>query len=178
MVAKSGKFILMVFFLIAPLSNFARDDLPDISESAFNISLQKFKLAEKQLESAIANCTKNSKPVPVSLITPLGMNIDAIKIALFVLNDRAEATCEAGAREKFFFAAAIHREVARHYQKNAGDAVEYTEDLMLSHYWKKLEFEAKYLDIDEDIRTQLEAIEELKVPFLIFATLDQVEGAK
>jgi len=102
------------------------------------------------------------------------MDIEEIKIALFVLNNRAEVICENSAREKLFFVAAIHRQTAKHYGKNAGSASEYSEDLMFSYQWNKLEFESKYLLIDKYVRSKLEAIDELKIPFSIFKTIDEI----
>lgn len=178
MAARFNKFILVVSLFIISQSSFGGSDLTDISESAFNISLQQYDLAKENLENAIENCDRKRKTIPSSLITPLGMNIDEIKITLFVLNGRAEKICEGGARERFFYTSSIHREVSKYYGLSAGDASDYTEGLMFSQHWKKLEFEAKYLGIRKNIRKKLESIEELNIPFLIFQTIDDIEEAK
>jgi len=175
MAAGFNKLILIFLLFVVSQSSFGGSALSNISESAFNISLQQYDLAKEELKNAIENCDKKRKPVPPSLITPLEMNINEIKVALFVLNSRAEKVCEGGTRENFFYIAGIHREVSKYYGLSAGDASEHTENLMFSQYWKKLEFEAKYLAINEDVRKKLEAIEALKFPFLIFQTIDEIE---
>ncbi|MBL1260981.1 MAG: hypothetical protein COB33_010675 [Thiotrichaceae bacterium] len=176
MAAAFNKLILIFLLFVVSQSSFGGGaSLSSISESAFNISLQQYDLAKEELENAIENCDKKRKPVPPSLITPLEMNINEIKVALFVLNSRAEKVCEGGTRENFFYIAGIHREVSKYYGLSAGDASEHTEDLMFSQYWKKLEFEAKYLAINENVRRKLEAIDALKSPFLIFQTIDDIE---
>ncbi len=75
-------------------------------------------------------------------------------------------------REHFFFTAAIHRQVAKYFDKHAGSALDYNEESLLSHYGQKMEFEAKYLLLDKNVRKYLESINELKTPFLVFETID------
>ena len=152
-------------------------DLTGISASAFNISQLRYARAHDNFESAIAKCRKKRKSIPASLITPLGMTLDEVKAALFILNHRAVNICEGDKLEKFLYAAAVHRVISKYYGVNAGTAGKYTDDFIFTRHWTTLEFEVKYLNIDENIREKLESIEELKSPFLIFQTLDEIKEA-
>jgi len=178
MVAISNKLIFAILFLVVSVSGYADSNLSSTSEAAHNMSFQEFEMAKNRLESAIERCDKKRKAVPASSITPLGLELDQIKAALFALNSYAEERCEDGAREAFFVAASIHREVSRRYGISAGEALEYTEDLMFSHYWRTLEIEAEYLRIEEKKRIMLENLEELKIPFLILETVELIENEK
>lgn len=172
-----NKFILILAIFMVPQVSHGEYDLTGISRSVFNFSQQQHVIAKQNLENAINNCDGKRKLIPSSLIIPLGMSMDEIKVALFVLNSRAENICESGTREKLFYTSGIHRVVSKHYGVSSGDAMDYTEELMLSQHWKKLEFEVKYLSLNENIRKKLEAIEELKSPFLIFKTIDEIKAA-
>ncbi len=172
MAAMFNKHVLFVAAFFVPLVSVGCASLTVSSGGAFDISLNRYESEKNQLESAIKRCDEKRDVVPALLISPLKMTVNEVKTALFVLNSRAEEACEGDARLRFFYASGVHRQVAKHYGLSAGDAEDYTEDLMFSQDWKKLEFEAQYLDIDENIRHKLEAIEELKVPFMVFETID------
>jgi len=170
-----NRFILFSVFFIWSHASLGGEEFSEISELAYKISENRYELAKNNLENAIEICDKKRKTVPPSLISPLGMEMNEIKTALFVLNGRAEEVCEGEARLNFFYVSGIHRQVSKYYGLSPGDAENYTEDLLFSQEWKKLEFEAKYLNINKDTRQKLEAIEELKVPFKIFQTIDGLE---
>ena len=178
MVAASNKLIFAIIVIVTSTTSYAGGNLNNISEASLQISLQNYETAKNRLEHAIERCEKKRKTISKSLISPLSLELDQIKVALFVLNSRAENFCEEGARETFFVAASIHREVSRHYGVSAGDALDYTEDLMFDRHWRKFEIEAEYLLIDEGKRKTLESIEELKVPFLVLETLELIESEK
>ena len=173
-----NKIILLMFFFLLSNISFGGEKNTELSNMAFNLSKKKYESARLNLENAIRNCEKNRSIVPSKLILPLKLKYDELKIALFVLNNRAEEMCEGDARNIFHYMSAKHRQVSKYYDFSSGDAKDYTEELMFSSEWKKLEFEAKYYSIDRSIRAKLESIEELKVPFQLFKTLDELSSAK
>lgn len=163
----------MTVLLFLACSNTAES--VDVSApAAYRLSLFKFETDKDALEKKLAQCEKNRDIIDLSLLAPLNLTKEQLKIALFVLNDRAERFCEGSLRERFFYSAATHRQVAKSYKLDAGEALEYTEDLLLLGANKKLEFEANYLLLDQKSRSRLEGIRELKVPFLLLETIDQL----
>ncbi len=163
-----------IFAALLAFSNLAygNDSLINTHKTPFDISLERYESAKLKLETAMEECSKNRAPVPLKIFDKIEKNIEDIKTALFVLNDRAEVNCEKETREHFFFTAAIHRQVAKYFDKHAGSALDYNEESLLSHYGQKMEFEAKYLLLDKNVRKYLENINELKTPFLVFETID------
>jgi hypothetical protein len=147
-----------------------------VTVDAYNIARDQYERAKHELEEAIARCDIGRKSIPAYTISPLGLTMDQAKVALFVLNARAELRCEKGTREGLFYAAGIYRATAKHYGRDSGDAVQYDEEKMLSHVWMQLEFEAEYLLIDKEVRATLESLEATQVPFKIFETLDGING--
>ena len=141
----------------------------------YQLSLNKFNATKLALETAIEKCSQDKHIVDKKLLMPIDLTFSQLKTVLFVLNQRAQAQCEGDLREHFFYVAAIHRQVAKSYGLDAEDADNYTEDLLLIAERKKMDFEAEYLKIDDDIRGQLESITSLKKPFLLFETLQQFE---
>jgi len=169
--------LLAICLVFSTFTSSAGDDDPlAIADTAYTIALQQYQSAKQALEEAIDRCESGRKAIPVDLISPLGMTPDQIKVSLYVLNARAEARCENGNRERFFYAASSFREVAKHYGKDSTDALQYNETQMLSHLWQQLEFEAKYLRISAEIRSSLEKMEVLQVPFKLFETLDGLDS--
>lgn len=147
----------------------------DVADATVEISLSHFKQAEKELEDAIVQCDALRRPLPPSIFKRLNMSVEDVKVALYVLNRRAEDACENGARERLFLAAHAHSSVAKHYGVGAGDAGRYTDDTLYAMHWSRLEYEAKYSRLGKQIRDALESADELKVPFDIFRTLDAIE---
>lgn len=146
-----------------------------IADAAYNIALQQYQSAKHALEDAITRCESGRKSIPADMISPLNLTTEQLKVALFILNARAESRCEKGTREALFYAAGVYRAAAKHYSKDPGDALQYDEENMLSHIWKQLEFEAEYLRINKEARLTLESMEATQVPFKIFETLDDLD---
>jgi hypothetical protein len=168
--------LLVICLAFSTFTTSAREDShASIEDAAYNIALQQYQSAKHALEKAIIHCENGRKPIPVDVISPLGLTTKQLKVALFILNSRAELHCEKGTREALFYAAGVYRATAKHYGKDPGDALQYDEDNMLSHVWKKLEFEAEYLRIDKETRFTLESMEATQVPFKIFETLDDLD---
>lgn len=167
--------ILLVFIVFPSLSCADQIHAPQEQLNSYQISLKRFEKHKLALENAITMCGKNRQVIDRSLLEPLGLDLSELKIALFVLNQRAEALCENDLREKFFYTAAIHRQVAHSYGVKAEDAENYREELLLVSARKKMDYEADYLSIDKKSRLKLESISELKSPFLILETIQQFE---
>ena len=162
--------VFFIFFLGSIASTLASDAK---KPKAYQLSLNIFQQDKKLLEDTILLCEKNRKVLRPSLLESVNLNKEQLKTALFVLNDRAESRCEQGRREQFFYSAAIHRQVAKFYNLDAGEALNYTEDLLLISAAKKMDYKSSYLQLDQDTRTLLESIPELQVPFLL---LDSIEA--
>jgi len=111
--------------------------------------------------------------VPSSLFESIDLTKQELKIALFVLSNKAEDACDESATGKFLIALSIYKTTAKHYGKAAELALPYSEDLLFGHYWGQLEAEAKYLNISKDQREILESIPELQQPFHPFKTLSK-----
>ena len=170
MAVVSNKFILLLtIFLLFSCTSHAQQSEFDV----YQLSLANFTKDKSRLEQVIENCNKNRKTVKRSVLEPLNLSTAELKVALFVLNERATARCENGLRERLFYSAAVHRQVSQYYQKDPGDAAGYKESIMLIAERGKLDFEIKYSSIDESLKTSLENIAELKTPFLVLETLEQ-----
>lgn len=143
--------------------------------TSYELSLDAFTNNKVQLEQAIQNCEKNKVPIKYVLLESFDLSLTELKTVLFVLNERAVSRCENGLREKLFYSAAVHRQLSNFYKKDAGDADDYREEIMLVAERRKLDFESRYLAINKETRDALESIEELNKPFLIFETLEQFE---
>jgi len=166
------------FILLSTCSlAFSDKRMSDISERALQIAKMNFEHALDVNNKAIESCDRNKKAVPAALINKLGLTFNQIGPALLVLSDRAERACYKGSDDKFLAAAAIYRQVAKHYEVDSTDADYYSEEFMFLRHWSKLEVEARYLSIDKKIREKLESIEELRVPFLFVDTLDLVKAS-
>jgi hypothetical protein len=167
--------LLAICLVFSTFSSCAKESNPAIEDDAYTIALQQYQSAKLALEQAVTRCESGRQSVPAEKISPLGLTSEQMKVALYTLNARAEARCEKGLREQFFYTASVYRMTAKHYGRDPGDAVQYNEEEMLSHLWRQLEFEAKYLRIDKEVRSALENMEALQVPFKIFETLDNLD---
>jgi predicted alpha/beta hydrolase len=170
--------IILTLWLVAVGPLCASEDMSGLSRDAVEISYSAFDRSKSELEAVIERCDKNREPVSSTVLSSLGLSQQQLKTALFVLNSRAEAGCEGGAREKLFFTASAHVAVAGHYRIDAKDAVDYAGDLLFVRQWQRMEYEAAYLRLDARIREKLEAIDAMKVPFDIFRTLDALAEEK
>ena len=145
-----------------------------IAERTFELALQKFELADGNLEKKIDECEDKKIIVPPSVFKSVDLTEMEFKIALFVLHNRAEDACDEDLRGKFLIALGIYKTTAKHYGKAAKLALPYSEDLLFGHYWRRLESEARYLEIKKDQREMLESIPQLQQPFHLFETLSKL----
>jgi len=177
MVVKFGNYMkfFLILVLLSPIGCVQPSGVSEEVPDAYRLSLQDFEHKKNRLESKINECEKRRIVVDVALLKPLGLTLEEYKKALFVLNDRAEKNCESGLREQFFYAAAIHRQVARAYNLDAGEAAEYSEEIFLLSAKKKMEYEASYARLDEQKRNALESMPELNLPFLLLDTIDKLK---
>jgi len=171
----SNALLLLIISLPLMVQVGAAENSDLYAKRAFELSLQKFKIAKENLERKIEECEKKKITVPPSAFKSLNINREELKTALFVLSNKAEDSCEKGLRGKFVIATSIYRTTAKHYKKPATSAFSYSEDLLFGHYWGKLEFEARYLEISDEQRKKLERIPELKKPFHLIKTLSKFE---
>jgi hypothetical protein len=172
-----NRILLIVCMLVVSSSCSGENDTAGIATLSHELSLASFEKAKRELENAIEACDRNRKIVSPSLITPFGMDIKDTQLALYVLNRRAEEACENGARERLFYAANKHIKVAEHYGLKAGDAQDYSGDLLFLRHWEFLELEVKYLKLNEETRSGLESISELQEPFFLFKTVDGIKAS-
>lgn len=173
MVARLIKLICSVA-LIAFTGACAGQDEKTPSEQALTLALQRFESDKKALEERIEHCEAQKEGVPPEVFNDLNLSKKHLKIALFVLASKAEDHCEGETRARFVMSAEIYRATAEHYAQKSTPATPYTEGELFGHYWKRLEFEAQYLAIDEEARNKLEAIPETKKPFDLIKTLEGI----
>lgn len=175
MAAELTKFIVIVFSLLIISQACAAEKSRLLEERTLELSLQKFELAKSNLERKVDECEKKKITVPPSVFKSVNLTKMELKIALFVLHNRAEDACDEVLRGKFVIAASIYRTTATHYQKKATSALPYSEDMLFGHYWQRVESEAQYLVISNRQREILESIPQLQKPFHLFQTLSKLD---
>ena len=175
--AVNFKSFLIAFYCIFISTTCVSDTTTNIGNEVVSLSLKKYRLAEKEYENKLKLCEKNVKVIPLQLIDKLGLSSEQEKIdALSTLSYRALESCLNGTEERFFRAAAIYREVAKKYKLTIDNASWYTEDFMYSHYWSRLEREVRYMKIDQNIRSKIEQINDLKAPFDLIKTIEGIRS--
>ncbi|MCF6236925.1 MAG: hypothetical protein L3J70_11245 [Gammaproteobacteria bacterium] len=168
----SSFFLVIILAIFSGSCNGQSSNLDETD--AFNISINNFKKAKINLEKKIEECDKNRIIISKNAFKNVELTNEEWKVSLFVLSAKAEDSCEQGKRGEFVVAASIYRETAKHYEKKATLADPYSENLMFGHYWKKLEMEAKYLNVSKKKRNLLENLSEINKPFHLFETLSNL----
>ena len=175
MVVKLINPVLLVFTTIIFTGSCVAESSDSYTTDAFELSLKKFEIAKANLEKKIEECEKKKVIVSENVFKGLDLTKEEWKIALYVLNDRAEDACEEGKRGEFVIATSIYRTTAKHYKLKATFASAYSEDLLFGHYWMKLESEALYLNISSKKREMLEKISQFQKPFHLFKALSTLD---
>lgn len=177
MAAKLIKKTLIIFSLLTATAVCATKQ-PNVTttEDTLDLALQKFELAKRNFEIKLAECESKKTSIPPSAFESVNLTKTELKIALFVLHNRAEDACDEEMRGKFLIALSVYRATAKHYNKAATLALPYTEDMLFGHHWRRIEAAAQYLEIDKNQRKILENIPRLQQPFHLFKTLSTLEA--
>ncbi len=171
---------IIIILLLLSSNTYSQDEPEFYEKRALELAQHRFEIAKNSLNQKINECEKIKTVVPSSLLIPINLTMKELKIALFVLNNRAEDLCEKDMRGNFVIATSIYRTTAEHYRQKGKEkeslTLPYSEDLLFGHYWGKLELEAQYLEIDTKKRIIMENISQLKKPFHLFETLSKMES--
>lgn len=144
------------------------------AEKAYELALNNFLQAKKKYENKIIECNSKKKVIVSPEFQAIDLSEEEQALVLVVLNTRAEFLCEKIELGNFSIASSIYRTTANHYNKQSSIAANYTEDLVFGHYWRTLQLEAKYLEIDKKKREYIENIRVFKQPFFPFKTASKL----
>jgi len=175
MVVELIKKIAVVLLLLIVTSVCAVEESDSIAERAFKLASQKLEIAESNLNKKIAECDDKEIVIPSSVFKSVNLSEMEFKIALLVFHNRAQDACDEDLGGKFVIALSVYRTTAKQYNKAATLALPYSEDLLFGHYWRRVESEARYLEINGEQRKILENIPQLKQPFHLFKTLSNLD---
>jgi hypothetical protein len=162
-----NKIILFGFLLSASLH---------AVEPVVLLSKLKFEKSLKDYENKISICSKGDNlAIPLDDLKPLKFTRNDWITVLIHLSRKSFDACVYDEKANFTIASNSYIAVSKHFKNNYSDIDIYEGTRPFSNVYSDLEYEVKYLQIDQNLRNYLSKIESLKHAFDPSKTLDLIE---
>ncbi len=177
MAVVSNKYIISVFLIFCSFIVSAGENEIEFENKMMAMAFKEFLNAKEAAERIIESCEKTGKNrvIPRSSVSSIGLSSRELEISLYYLNGKARDDCEGSYLAQFYVAASRYRATAKHYGRDAKEALPYTEENLYGSAWREFRIKLDYYDIEASKRKALEGVVELKKTFNLHKTLDALD---
>ncbi len=172
-----NKYIIGVFLIFSSFAVIAEGTEIEFEKKMMSMALEEFLSAKEVAENIIDSCEKMEKNIVIPRSSVLSIDISSrdLEIALYYLNRKARDDCEGSYLAQFYVSASRYRATAKHYGREAEEALPYTEEKLYGSAWREFRIKLDYYGIEASKRKALENIAELKKPFNLHKTLVELD---
>ena len=172
-----NKYIIGVFLVFCSFIVIAEGDKIEFERKIMSIALKEFLDAKEAAEKIIESCEEKGKNIviPRSSVMSIDVSSRDLEISLYYLNRKARDDCEGSYLAQFYVSASRYRATAKHYGREAKEALAYTEENLYGSSWREFRIKSDYYAIEASKRKALESIVELKKPFNLHKTLNELD---
>jgi len=156
-----NKYIIGFFLIFSSFIVIAEGTEIEFEKKMMSMALKEFLNAKKAAENIIDSCEKMEENIviPRSSVLSIDLSLRDLEISLYYLNRKARDDCGT---------------TAKHYDREAGEALPYTEEKLYGSAWREFRIKLDYYGIEASKRKALENIVELKKPFNLHKTLGEL----
>ena len=161
-----NKYIIGFFLIFSSFIVIAEGTEIEFEKKMMSMALKEFLNAKKAAENIIDSCEKMEENIviPRSSVLSIDLSLRDLEISLYYLNRKARDDCEGSYLAQFYVSASRYRTTAKHYDREAGEALPYTEEKLYGSAWREFRIKLDYYGIEASKRKALENIVELKNP--------------
>jgi len=172
-----NKYTIGFFLIFCSSIVIAGENKIELEKKIMSIALKEFLSAKKAAENIINHCEKIGENIviPRSSVLSIGISLRDLEISLYYLNSKARDNCEGSYLAQFHVSASRYRATAKHYDREAKEALPYTEEKLHGSTWREFRIKLDYYGIEASKRKALENITEFKKPFNLHKTLDEFD---
>ncbi len=178
MVVIFNKYFVALVLILGSSSLFCSEPDEMTEEKMISLALKEFLDKKEKAENIIKECEHEGRNIvlPPTLFEKINISSRELEIALYFLNREARNTCEGDYLARFYVAGSRYRTTAKHFKKEATEALPYTEDMLFGSSWRELRIKLDYKSINSESRRALEKISALKKPFNLHKTLEILDA--